>query len=159
MRLNELFEYKLFKSDARFKIYVNPSASDIRAILRNSYILSKLPDIDLDMPIAALDDMEDEYVHHGGNIHSLDYPLRGVVINGTVYIVDSHDADHEDLNRTLRNQGIKGADSIPITIEKQTGAPRKDLEDYMISASQVKVDILKHIPAIARMKMPIGVWK
>ena len=158
MRLNELFEYRLFKNNAGFKIYVNPSAGDIRAILRNSYILSKLQDIDTGDPI-ALDSMEDEYVHYGGNIHSLDYPLRGVIINGTVYIVDSYDADHEDLNRTLRNQGIKSADNIPITIEKQTGAPRKDLEDYMVSASQVKVDILKHIPAIARMKMPIGVWK
>ena len=157
MRLNELFEYRLFKNNAGFKIYVNPSAGDIRAILRNSYILSKLQDIDTGDPI-ALDSMEDEYVHYGGNIHSLDYPLRGVVINDTVYIVDSYDADHEDLNRTLRDQGIESKDSIQISIEKQTGSPRKDLEDYMIGVAAYKVDALEKIPAITRMKMPIDVW-
>ena len=102
--------------------------------------------------------MEDEYVHYGGNIHSLDYPLRGVVINDTVYIVDSYDADHEDLNRTLRDQGIESKDSIQISIEKQTGSPRKDLEDYMIGVAAYKVDALEKIPAITRMKMPIDVW-
>ena len=68
MKISELFEYKLFKSDAGYKIYMNPSAKDIRHILRNSYILSKLPDLDLNVPINKLDTMDDEYVHHGGQI-------------------------------------------------------------------------------------------
>jgi len=158
MKLGELFEYKLFKNDAGFKIYMNPSAGDIRAILRNSYILTKVPDIDLDAPVDKLDTMDDKYIHYGGNIHGLDYPLRGVVIDGNVYIVDSYDADHTDLNRVLRDQGLESIRGIPITIEKQTTTPRSDLEDYAIGALYSRVSTLKKIPTVTRMKMPIGKW-
>ena len=162
MNLSELFEYKLFKNDAGFKIYMNPSAGDIRAILRSSYILTKVPDIDLDTPIDKLDDFDDEYIHHGGAIHGLDYPLRGVVIDSTVYIVDSYDADHEDLYKTLNDQGVDTDTArvqvIPIVIEKQSTAPRGDLEDYMIGAAGTQLNTLKKIPTVTRMKMPIGVW-
>ena len=162
MKLGELFEYKLFKNDAGFKIYMNPSAGDIRAILRSSYILTKVPDIDLDTPIDKLDDFDDEYIHHGGAIHGLDYPLRGTVIDDTVYIVDSYDVDHEDLYKTLRDQGVDTdtarVQAIPIVIEKQSTAPRGDLEDYMIGAAGTQLNTLKKIPTVTRMKMPIGVW-
>lgn len=160
MNLSDLFEYKLFKNDAGFKIYMNPSAGDIRAILRNSYTLTKVPDIDLDAPVDKLDAMDDKYIHYGGNIHNLDYPLRGIVVEGTVYIVDSYDADHGDLIRTLRNQGIEVERelAISIVIEKQTTAPRNDLEDYMIAGPSSYINDLKKMPAVTRMKMPIGEW-
>lgn len=160
MNLSDLFEYQLFKNDAGFKIYMNPSARDIRAILRNSYTLTKVPDIDLDAPIDTLDTMDDKYIHYGGNIHNLDYPLRGIVIDGTVYIVDSYDADHGDLIRILRNQGIEIERelAIQIVIEKQTTAARGNLEDYMITTAPHNVNDLKKMPIITRMKMPIEVW-
>lgn len=160
MKLSELFEYQLFKNDAGFKIYMNPSAKDIRVILKNSYVLTKVPDIDLSNPVDSLDDMEDEYIHYGGSIHNLDYPLRGIVIDGTVYIVDSYDADHGDLIRILRNQGIEVERelAIQIVIEKQTTASRGNLEDYMITTAPHNVNDLKKMPIITRIKMPIGVW-
>ncbi|KKL97829.1 hypothetical protein LCGC14_1830530, partial [marine sediment metagenome] len=117
-----------------------------------------LPDIDLDAPVDKLDTMDDKYIHYGGNIHGLDYPLRGVVIDGNVYIVDSYDADHTDLNRVLRDQGLESIRGIPITIEKQTTTPRSDLEDYAIGALYSRVSTLKKIPTVTRMKMPIGKW-
>ncbi len=160
MKLIELFEYRLFKHDAGFKIYMNPSAGDIRTLLKNSYILSKLPNLDLNAPIEKLDDFDDDYVHYGGSIHNLDYPLRGVVADGNVYVVDSYDAEHEELADALQSQGI-GTDHenlIPLSFEKQTAAPRGDLEDYKIGAPQLKVGDLKSIPAIQRMKMPVGEW-
>lgn len=159
MKLHELFEYQLFKTDAGFKIYRNPSASDMRLLLKNSYILSKL-NIDLTSDIDDLDTMDDEYIHYGGDIHGLDYPLRGIVAiaDGDVYIVDSYDAEHNDLGLALRDQGVDVADTIHIAIEKQTTAPRGDLEDYMIGAQQAKVNTLKSMPMVTRMKMPIGVW-
>jgi len=159
MKLSELFEYQLFKNDAGFKIYRNPSASDIRLLLRNSYVLSKL-DIDLTTPLDQLHGIDDDDEYHGGNIHGLDYPLRGIVApeDGDVYIVDSFDAEHIDLGRTLLNQGVDLTYSIHIAIEKQTTAPRGDLEDYMIGVQKAKVNALKDIPAIQRMKMPVGEW-
>jgi len=104
--------------------------------------------------------MEDEYIHYGGDIHGLDYPLRGIVAvaDGDVYIVDSFDAEHTDLGRTLLNQGVDLTYSIHIAIEKQTTAPRGDLEDYMIGVQPAKINALKATPAIQRMKMPIGEW-
>lgn len=157
MKLHELFEYQLFKTDAGFKIYRNPSANDIRLLLKNSYILSKL-DIDLTSDIDDLDTMDDEYIHYGGQIHGLDYPLRGVVIDNTVYIVDSYDADHDELRRTLRNQGLDVDESIAIAIEKQSTTPRNDLEDYGITGPQAYVSTLKNIQTVTRMRMPIVGW-
>jgi len=157
MKLSELFEYRLFKNDAGFKIYMNPSAGDIRAILKNSYVLSKLPNLDLDTPLDQLQGFDDDE-YHGGNIHGLDYPLRGIVADGDVYIVDSFDAEHNDLGLELRSQGVDVENTIHIAIEKQTTSPRGDLEDYMIGTQQAKVNALKSIPAITRMKMPIGEW-
>ena len=160
MKLSELFEYQLLKSDAGYKIYINPSAKYIRLLLKNSYVLSQLPNVDIEHEIDTLDTMDDEYVHRGGQIHGLDYPLRGVVVDGTVYIVDSYDADHEDLIRALRDQGIetRSVRSIPITIEKSGLAPRNDLEDYAIAASQNHMDTLKSIQTVTRMRMPIIKW-
>lgn len=157
MKLIELFEYQLFKSDAGFKIYRNPSAKDIRLLLQNSYILSQL-DLDLSSELQSMDDMDDEYVHHGGNIHGLDYPLRGIVTDGAVYIVDSFDADHESLSHALRNQGIDMEEQITIAIEKATLAPRGDLEDYKIGAAQFAINTLKTIPAVQRLNMPVSKW-
>lgn len=157
MRAHELFEYKLFKHDAGFKIYMNPSASDIRTLLKNSYVLSKIPDLDLTTPIDKLNGFDDDE-YHGGNIHGVDYPLRGLVVDNIVYIIDSYDADHTDLLNALRNQGINLLGTIHIAIEKQSTAPRGNLEDYMIGTSQKYVDTLKRIPAVLRMKMPVGEW-
>ena len=157
MKLSELFEYKLFKNDAGFKIYMNPSAVDIRAILKNSYVLSKL-DIDLTTPLDQLQGVEDEYEYYGGDIHGLDYPLRGIVADGDVYIVDSFDAEHNDLGLALRNQGVDVEKTIHIAIEKRTTAPRGDLEDYIIGTQQARVNALKSMPMVTRMKMPIGGW-
>jgi len=158
MKLSELFEYQLFKHAEGFKIYINPSASDIRTLLKNSYVLSKL-NIDLTTPLDQLQGIDDDE-YHGGDIHGLDYPLRGIVApaDGDVYIVDSFDAEHIDLGRALLNQGVDLTYSIHIAIEKQTTAPRGDLEDYMIGSQQAKVNALKGIPAIQRMKMPVGEW-
>lgn len=160
MRIYELFEYQLFKNDDGLKIYKNPSAKDIRLILKNSYILTQVPDLDVDASIEQLDAMDDEYIHYGGNIHNLDYPLRGAVLGANIYIVDSFDADHDDLARILRSQGYDLEDEqlIPLAIEKQSTAPRSDLEDYMIGAPQKYVNDLKKMPVVTRMKMPIGIW-
>lgn len=158
MKLSELFEYQLLKSDAGYKIYINPSARDIRLLLKNSYVLSQLPDVDIEHEIDTLDTMDDEYVHHGGQIHGLDYPLRGVVIDQTVYIVDSYDADHDDLRRTLRNQGLDVDESIAIAIEKQSTTPRNDLEDYGITGPQAYVSTLKSMQTVTRMRMPVVTW-
>lgn len=157
MKLHDLFEYQLFKTDAGFKIYKNPSAKDIRLLLKNSYILGQLG-LDLNTKLQSMGDMDDEYIPSDGSIHGLDYPLRGIVVDGNVYIVDSYDADHTDLINAIRNQGIDLLGTIHIAIEKQSTAPRGDLEDYKVGASQKYVDTLKGIPAVTRMKMPIGEW-
>ena len=159
MRAYELLEARLFKHDEGFNIYMNPSASDIRSLLKNSYILSKLPNLDLTTPVDKLSGYDDDE-YHGGNIHGLDYPLRGIVAvaDGDVYIVDSFDADHTDLGRVLQNQMVNLTYSIHIGIEKQTTAPRGDIEDYMIGAQPAKLNALRAIPAIQRMKMHVGEW-
>lgn len=137
-----LLEYKLFKHDKNFKIYMNPSAKDIRTILKNSYVLS----IDLNSPDQKRRQLPWEY------------PLRGLVIDGDVYIVDSYYASHFDLIKTLRNQGmdIELNTVAKITIEKSTA--RGD-EGYMIGTPSYNVYDLESIPAVIRMKMPVGIWK
>jgi len=149
MKLTELLEYKLFKNDSGYKIYMNPSANDIRHLLKNSYLLN-LPD-ESDSEISFLK-------RYGRNIHGLNFPLRGVVIDDNVYIVDSYDADHNDLANTLHRQGIESDRRILIVIERHPKASPDDLENYVIGALLPDINDLKNMATIIRMKLPIKKW-
>ena len=141
MKITELFEYRLFKSDEGFNIYKNPSSKDVRTILQNSHILN----LQTDEP-------------YGSNIHGSAYPLRGIVVDNDVYIIDSYDADHDTLTKALYNQGVEGDKRIPIIIARNLKTPQDDLENYMIGAPSKDINDLKNIPAIIRMKMLVKRW-
>lgn len=164
MRASELFE-RVLKHEGEFKIWENPTASAIREIIKNNWIATNVPEFD--------PEEEDEIDYLRGSVHGLDYPLRGLIANGTVYIVDSYYADHDTLASTLTNQGIIGdpqfdysteniIELIPLVIEKhkkgKMSGRRDDPNDYMIGVPPKYVSIVKNIPTVEMMKLPIEQW-
>jgi len=169
MRAHELFEFKLIKHDEGFKIWQNPTANDIRAIIKNTWVATNVPPFEPDEDAPFND--EDEYLR--GSVHGLDYPLRGLITDNTVYIVDSYYADHDTLSSILYKQGITqdsfdytpgrtSQDLIPLVIEKHEegslSGVRDDPDDYMIGVPPKYVDIVKTISTVTMMNLPIEAW-
>lgn len=151
MQLIDLLEYKLIKG--RFNVFQNPSANELHQLLQNSYVMKNFGDIDLDD-----EEFHDIIGMSSGNIHGLDYPLRGAVVGNDVYFVDSFDADHDGLTQFLMQNGIIGPpwelkdDStrgIPLTVD------RIENNQYTISTPDLYIDHIKEIFSIKRLKLPI----
>lgn len=157
MRAKELYEFKLVKhGGGNFRIWKNPSASDIRAIIKNTWIANNVPEFD--------PEVDDEADFLRGHIHGLDYPLRGVVIDNNVYIVDSYYANHDTLVDALETwveEGIPTVNWLFLVIQKQKeviSSTRDDPKDYKIGMGRHDLSKAINIPALTRMNLPIEAW-
>ncbi len=152
MQLIDLLEYKLVKGKD-FNVIQNPSANELHELLQNSYVMQNFAHIDPDDI-----DFHKKINKPMGNIHGIDYPLRGYVVGDNVYFVDSFEADHDELTHFLTQAGIIGPPwelkddktrGIPLTVDRIKN------NQYAITTPPAYVDHIKEIFSIKRLKLPI----
>ena len=145
-------------TDTGYKIYQNPSRRDIRHIFENSFVVQQMAGMN---DQEKSDYIQDDEVEYDGeetcNVHGVEYPLRGWVVNGTAYVVDSFDVDHDDFVNELPSRK-EGQDRIAFTVEFRKKHQGYDPDGIAIGISDQSVQEATSHKMLTRMKLPFQKW-